>query len=120
LNDAVKQWSAYAARLAAAPVAAPAQTNPPSAPENPGPLSPQTPRQTPGLMASQTPANPVDHPPRYSPAGPRPRTHTVAPGETAAAIARKFGIKLSALESANPSMNPNRIRAGQVLNLPPP
>jgi len=27
---------------------------------------------------------------------------------------------LSDLEAANPGMNPARIRAGQVLNLPPP
>jgi LysM repeat protein len=41
-------------------------------------------------------------------------------GETAAGIARKAGVKLSDLEAANPGMNPARIRAGQVLNLPPP
>ncbi len=35
-------------------------------------------------------------------------------------IARKYGVKLSALEEANPDMNPARIRVGQVLNLPPP
>ncbi len=48
----------------------------------------------------------------------RPRTHTVAFGETAVGIARKYGVKLSALEAANPSMNPIRIRVGQVLNIP--
>jgi LysM repeat protein len=50
----------------------------------------------------------------------RLRTHAVVAGETAAGIARKFGVKLSALEAANPNMNPARIHAGQVLNLPPP
>jgi LysM repeat protein len=49
----------------------------------------------------------------------RPRTHTVASGETAAGIARKYGVKLSALQAANPGMNPTRIRVGQVLNIPP-
>ena len=48
----------------------------------------------------------------------RPRTHTVVAGETAVGIARKYGIKLSALEAANPNMNPARIRAGQVLRIP--
>jgi LysM repeat protein len=41
-------------------------------------------------------------------------------GETAAGIARKAGVKLSALEKANPGVNLARIRVGQVLNLPPP
>jgi len=111
LNDAVKQWSAYAARLAAL-------TNPPPVAGNPVP--PPTPNlvQTPVVVASQTPASLVGYTERPTSAS-RPRTHTVAPGETAAAIARKYGIRLSALESANPSVNPNRIRAGQVLNIPP-
>ena len=50
----------------------------------------------------------------------RPRMHTVVAGETAVGIARKFGVKLSALQAANPDMNPSRIRVGQVLNIPPP
>jgi nucleoid-associated protein YgaU len=29
-------------------------------------------------------------------------------------------VKLSALQAANPDMNPSRIRVGQVLNIPPP
>ncbi len=48
------------------------------------------------------------------------RTHTVAAGETAMAITRKFGIKLSALQAANPGANLSRLRPGQVLNLPSP
>ncbi len=49
-----------------------------------------------------------------------PRTHTVARGETLASIARSHGISLSALESANPYVNPKKLKAGQVLNLPAP
>ena len=49
-----------------------------------------------------------------------PRTHAVAAGETEAAIARRFGVKLGALQAANPGVNPNRLRVGQILNLPPP
>jgi LysM repeat protein len=41
-------------------------------------------------------------------------------GETFAGIARKQGVSLVALEEANPHVNPGKIRAGQVLNLPPP
>ena len=36
------------------------------------------------------------------------------------AITRKFGVKLSALQAANPGVNLSRIRTGQVLNLPVP
>ena len=49
----------------------------------------------------------------------KPRTHTVAAGETLAAIARKTGVSLAALQSANPGVTPKKLRVGQTLNLPP-
>lgn len=48
------------------------------------------------------------------------RTHLVQPGETPAAIARKYGVRLEALLSANPTLEPRRMRAGQTLKIPPP
>jgi LysM repeat protein len=55
------------------------------------------------------------------PAGGSPmRTHTVAKGDTLASIARKQGVSLPALEAANPYVNPKKLKAGQVLNLPAP
>jgi LysM repeat protein len=48
----------------------------------------------------------------------RPHTHVVAGGETMASIARKCGVSLNALEVANPYVNPRKLKAGQVLNLP--
>ena len=51
---------------------------------------------------------------------PKPRTHTVTAGETLAAIARKSGISLAALRSANPGVSPKKMKVGQVLNLPAP
>jgi LysM repeat protein len=50
---------------------------------------------------------------------PTSRTHKVQAGETPAAIARKYGIKLDALLSANPGLEPRRMRVGQILNIPP-
>jgi LysM repeat protein len=50
----------------------------------------------------------------------QPRTHTVIRGDTLAGIARKQGISLAALEAANPFVNPKKLKAGQVLNLPAP
>jgi LysM repeat protein len=112
LQEIVKQWNAYYAGQSAARSNSPPQNNS-IAQQTAGPapddISAQS-QATPGL-AQTKPA-----PPKSA----RPRTHTVVAGETAVGIARKFGVKLSALEAANPSMNPARIRAGQVLNLPPP
>ena len=45
--------------------------------------------------------------------------HTVAFGETMAAIARKEGLSLTSLEDANPKVNPRKLHVGQVLILPP-
>jgi LysM repeat protein len=49
----------------------------------------------------------------------RSRTHTVAPGETLAGIARKYGVSLSALQAANPGISPRKLKSGQTLNIPP-
>jgi LysM repeat protein len=66
-------------------------------------------------------ANPIPSPPVQNiSTGPKLRTHTVVAGETAAGIARKAGVKLSALQAANPGVNLSRINVNQVLNLPSP
>ena len=46
------------------------------------------------------------------------RTHPVKSGETLAAIARKYGISLNALQMANPGVDPKHMRVGAVLNIP--
>jgi LysM repeat protein len=48
------------------------------------------------------------------------KTHTVVAGETPAGIARKYGIKLDALMTANPRLDPRRMRVGQTLAIPAP
>jgi LysM repeat protein len=47
-------------------------------------------------------------------------THTVTAGDTLSTIATKHGVTVAQLLDANPSLkpDPNRIRAGDVLNLP--
>jgi hypothetical protein len=52
--------------------------------------------------------------------GARTRTHAVKAGETPAAIARQYQIRLPALLAANPGVEPKRLRVGQVLNVPLP
>ena len=48
------------------------------------------------------------------------RTHIIVSGDTPAGIARRYNVKLSALQSANPTMDARRLRPGQTLVIPPP
>ena len=108
LQDEVNKWRAfYASQLAAA------KTNTP-----PGNATfPSTSAQT--TSAASVSAGGAESSHSASPATTaRPRTHTVVAGETAVGIARKYGVKLSALKAANPDVDPDRIRVGQVLNIP--
>ncbi len=98
LQDEVDKWRAYYASQTAA-----LKTNLPTAP---------------GGLSTQPAAASVAPPPPA--ANPKPRTHTVAAGETPAGIARKSGVNLNALLAANPGLNPKKLHVGQVLNLPPP
>ncbi|HEV2693746.1 MAG TPA: LysM peptidoglycan-binding domain-containing protein [Verrucomicrobiae bacterium] len=120
LNDAVKQWSAYAASLQAAAKNNPTpQYNNYSAPAA-GSLTPDD-ESAPSRSSTTATA-----PPRHVTATARPpaaisthaRTHVVAAGETMAAIARKQGISLTSLQAANPGVTPKKLRVGQTLNLP--
>ncbi len=47
-----------------------------------------------------------------------PGTYTVQRGEWFYSIARKFGISVAALQAANPSVDPNFVYPGQILNIP--
>ena len=93
LQDEVNRWRAYySSQLAAAKTnSPPAQTNAVVR------LKPDQPTVT------NTNTNRSGN----ATAAIRPRTHTVASGETAVGIARKYGVKLRALQSANPGMNPS-------------
>ena len=118
LHDLLTQWqTAYAALQAAA------KTNPPG-PQN---------KFTPLAQATSPTPDDVTAATNFTTSGPaktqqkpapqkvsKPRTHTVVSGETLASIARKQGVSLAALEAANPGVNPKKLKAGQVLNLPAP
>ena len=117
LQDEVGKWRAYyASQLAAAKTnSAPAPVyREPQPAANPMPVQPaQAVSTMPADANTGRPTNP-------KPAAGVPRTHTVIAGETAMGITRKFGVKLGALQAANPGVNLSRIHAGQVLNLPSP
>lgn len=107
LQTIVKQWNAYYASQMAARSNAPPEPDYPAR-QNPGP--------TPAAVATRSAET---APEVKTPVLARSRVHTVVAGETCAGIARKCGVSLSALEAANPGINPSRIRVGQTLNLPP-
>lgn len=108
--DLLKKWNAYyAAQLAALSNSVPAQNNP---------VAQQV--QNPVRQTQIAPA-PAQNPVASHPAIPAaPRTHAVAPGETEAAIARRYGIRLSALQAANPDVNPEKLHVGYILKIPAP
>jgi hypothetical protein len=103
LQDEVNRWrSYYASQLAAAKTNSPPPNNAVAQPMPAKPTGVNTGRSGNTVTTA------------------RPRTHAVVAGETAVGIARKHGVKLSALQASNPDMNPGRIRVGQVLNIPSP
>jgi tetratricopeptide (TPR) repeat protein len=124
LHDQLSKWQAYYAAQQSA-----ARTNPPVAQKNiPAQnyfaVQPQTSSLTPEDVTTAAPVAPASttatpHKPAPQKNSPT-RTHTVARGETLASIARNQSISLAALEAANPSVNPKKLKAGQVLNLPSP
>lgn len=78
-----------------------------------------------GVVQNPEPAQPAEIVP-LQPAPVQPQqaaiasTHTVAQGETLAKIARAYGITWKAIASVNGLSDPNRIHAGQVLQIPAP
>jgi tetratricopeptide (TPR) repeat protein len=48
------------------------------------------------------------------------RLYTIVSGDTPVSIARKYNVRLSALQSANPQMDARRLRPGQTLVIPSP
>lgn len=71
---------------------------------------PTTPTPTPTRVATPTPTP-----------DPTSRTYRVRSGDTLLSIAQRFGLTIGQLMAANPSIvDPDRIRVGQVLVIPPP
>lgn len=46
--------------------------------------------------------------------------HSIAKGEMLATVAKKYGVTVKAIESANPNINPLRLQIGQKINIPAP
>ncbi len=60
----------------------------------------------------------LEEPPDDRPGGPATRTHTVAPGDTMAHIAARYGVTVAALAEANGIVDRNLVVVGTVLSVP--
>lgn len=122
----VQQWRAWYAgqqqtnRQAQAvnPVPQPAQTNTANAqvaethtPQTQTVRSNSVPNGQAGNSRSQPRGTP------YSPNNVR-TTYVVQPRDTLASISRKFNVKLDSLAAANPGIDPRKLHAGQMVNIP--
>jgi nucleoid-associated protein YgaU len=45
-------------------------------------------------------------------------TYTIAPGDTFSKIARKFSVRMDAIEAENPGLDPSKLRPGQKIRIP--
>lgn len=78
-----------------------------------------TPASNPPLAERPLPV--VVNPPRaVLPSTVSARSHVIKRGETLAVVARKYGVKLTALQAANPRLDARRLRPGQTIAIPPP
>ena len=87
---------------------------PPAAEATPAPATPDSTPTTP--TPTPTPATPAPTPTPAPTTG--TQTYTVKPGDTMHALARRFGVSVSAIASANGIANPNILKAGEVLRIP--
>jgi LysM repeat protein len=72
------------------------------------------------LASSTSPTSPASPLSASSPSGARGRTHAIVAGETLAAVARRYQVKIPALLAANPGLDPKHLRVGQTVTVPTP
>ncbi len=121
ISTAAGQTAARPGGLTTAPddiSTAPSQPEPAPADSRPQALSSAS-SSTKGTTLTGDPSRVSDASRKSTAHTTRSRTHVVSGGETLAAIARKHGLSITALEVANPGVNPKKLRVGQLLVLPP-
>ena len=114
LKAQLAQWQAF---YAAHPISNNTPAPPPPAASN-NPVAPNPTVSQPRAASSHDNSNSAPVSDNHSSPPAPARTHTVASGETMAAIARKYGVSVPALQNANPQVEPRRMRPGTVLNIP--
>jgi tetratricopeptide (TPR) repeat protein len=115
LKETIRQWNVYYANQKIAPNPAPVPNNLQT--DTAGSPTPDDISSQPNTAPQPAPTR-SSHPAPSPPAKPKPHTHTVATGETLAAIARKTGVSLNSLLAANPGVDPKKLHVGQTLNVP--
>jgi LysM repeat protein len=111
LREALARASAPATGLLAA-------QDPVSPPVNPGASRSAGDGVPPGQSSAAKSPPPKPSAKPAPPSGSTPSTlYTVRKGDTAAAIARRYGITIRDLVRLNPNLNPARIKAGDVLRV---
>ena len=83
----------------------------------------ETPATTPSPTVEPTPSPTLAPTPEPTPTptpAPTPITYVVKANETLTTIAERFGVTVAALRRANNIDDPNLIRVGQRLTIPPP
>ena len=112
LQEELEKWRAYAARLQNANNLASPTSLPPRGVQ-PSPLG-ESAAGSPSLSNSASPSRPLTVNTTTL------RTHIVKAGETPTVIARKYGVKVEALMSANPKLDARHLQVGQALAIPSP
>jgi LysM repeat protein len=90
-------------------------------PPPPRPTTPRPPAPPTGPDGPPRPERPTAQPPQPGPPpdANRPVTHTVQPGETLARIALRYGVSLEQIAEQNAIADPDRIQAGDNLEIRP-
>lgn len=107
LTEEVEKWRAYYASRGTAPPTNVFVGNTEAV---------RPPASNPITGSQSAPVNPT--PTVRVAANPVARVHRVQSGDTPSSIARKYNVKLDALLSANPGLNPRRMQVGQELAIP--
>ena len=106
LHEDLEKWRAYAVHLQTLTNQAGASLPAARVVQPPG-LGPVAAAESPGT--GRTPVTPAA----------TSRTHTVKARETLASIARKHGVTVDALMTANPKLDPKHLQVGKTLIIPP-
>jgi LysM repeat protein len=90
---------------------APAETIPEETKAQPVEVQPAT--TTPAVQAAPVQTEPID-----LPSIPMSTAYTVRKGDTISAIAARYGLRWQDVLAVNPGLSPNKLRVGQVIQLP--
>jgi LysM repeat protein len=109
LREAVEYWRSLALRLQNL-------TNPSAVAARPvqPPFSSQPTSTSASSVNPELPSRPA------AASAPASRSHIVKAGETPTMIARRYGLKVETLMTANPGVDARRLRIGQTLAIPAP